>query len=266
MNSDEFSCIVCLEICDNAVETVCCSHLLCHSCTQNMNDCPMCRKNPFRTNPSRAVRRMIGKLEVPCPKCNALVQRCNLKDHESVCTVLEYQCISLGCRFKSTKEEFLKHLVETHSKDVLSVFANVVPRKGKDHSVFDDPDAEIKNSFGRKSRLGESGKFYCAGPLHVCGWWCNDNACDPGCCGPNEGLNCLACMRLDIAKRKLPQGCLVNKRGCIATRSKQDGKFYCERQVSKIFKCEIIAGKNCFDCQKLDAAIKGPSGRYVDLV
>ena len=67
------------------------------------------------------------------------------------------------------------------------------------------------NSNNQTARLGATGKFYCGARLTEPCQCCN------GYCGPDRGCNCVPCMRLDLQKRKLPTGFLVNKEGYPAT-------------------------------------------------
>jgi hypothetical protein len=88
-----------------------------------------------------------------------------------------------------------------------------------------DRIAKTTNGAGRASRLGGSGKYYCGGRLET-----KCSCCD-GYCGPDNGCNCLSCMKLDIASRQLQKGYLVNKEGRIARPSPSTQQFYCGSRV-----------------------------------
>ena len=66
---------------------------------------------------------------------------------------------------------------------------------------------ELKNGKGRLAHLGVNGKFYCGEKLEG---YCS---CCNGFCGPTNGENCLECMKLDLERRGLKKGLLVNARG-----------------------------------------------------
>ena len=55
-----------------------------------------------------------------------------------------------------------------------------------------DRISDKQNEKGRRARIGESGKYYCGGVLDTNCMCCN------GYCGPDNGCNCSACMKLDI--------------------------------------------------------------------
>jgi hypothetical protein len=55
--------------------------------------------------------------------------------------------------------------------------------------------------------IGTTGKFYCGQKLET---KCN---CCNGFCGPNNGENCIECMKMDILKHGLSKGYLVNTDG-----------------------------------------------------
>ena len=118
--------------------------------------------------------------------------------------------------------------------------------------IFDDRLERTRNKFNRYARLGSSGKFYCGGrldgPRCVC--------CDGGC-GPSNGCNCSGCMLLDVQKRQLPRGWLVNREGATARCSQEEPtKFYCGRMVMTHDPqtdgyCGPTNGEQCDSCSKL---------------
>ncbi|CAF3927391.1 unnamed protein product [Rotaria sp. Silwood1] len=119
------------------------------------------------------------------------------------------------------------------------------------------------NKYGRAATIGLSGKYYCGGYLDYMHCRC----CD-GRCGPNNGCNCSACMELDIEKRRLPKGTLVNRDGAPASRSQKDGKtFYCGRRILKQTidsngYCGPYDGPQCDACQ----ALNEQTSRYMSLL
>ena len=84
-------------------------------------------------------------------------------------------------------------MIETFDKDTLR---ETEEKKEKPVSIpAFDRIGKMVNGAGRAARLGASGKYYCAGRLET-----KCSCCD-GYCGPENGCNCTACMRLDIASR-----------------------------------------------------------------
>ncbi|CAF3446657.1 unnamed protein product [Rotaria sp. Silwood1] len=120
-------------------------------------------------------------------------------------------------------------------------------------TVFDDRLERTLNSRGRYARLGSTGKFYCGGTLD--GSQCN---CCNGKCGPTNGCNCSSCMLLDVQKRILPRGWLVNSDGAPARCSSQlPTTFYCGRRVmpddgTSDGYCGPTNGPQCTACQRLN--------------
>lgn len=121
-----------------------------------------------------------------------------------------------------------------------------------DSITFDDRIEETRNIFGRGARLGSTGKFYCTGRLD--GFRCS---CCNGQCGPTNGCNCSGCMLLDVQKRKLSRGWLVNSDGASARCSPEEPtKFYCGRRVMTHDRrtngyCGPTNGNQCDACLKL---------------
>jgi hypothetical protein len=57
----EFTCAICLEISENAVEANCCHNIYCEECLKPQKLCPTCRFSPMTFSPSHVARRIIGK-------------------------------------------------------------------------------------------------------------------------------------------------------------------------------------------------------------
>ena len=121
MDSTGYDCTICLEVCEDAVESACCVSLYCEKCTSGLQTCPSCMQNNFRIIPSRYTRKMIGRMTVACDKCGLQVQRDNLLDHANVCEMRDLKCAALDCGYKGSKEEFLHHLIKCHTEDLLSI-------------------------------------------------------------------------------------------------------------------------------------------------
>jgi hypothetical protein len=101
--------------------------------------------------------------------------------------------------------------------------------------------------------LGSTGKFYCGGKLDG-----DPCTCCNGYCGPSSGCNCSGCMLLDVQKRKLSHGWLVNCEGASARCSLlEPTKFYCGRKVMTNDSrtdgyCGPTSGEQCSACEKLN--------------
>ncbi len=85
LQEEHFSCAICFEVAENAVESECCHNLFCEECAKQIKQCPTCRKARFLTKTNILVRRMIEELEIECPFCNSLLQRGNLEQHKKNC-------------------------------------------------------------------------------------------------------------------------------------------------------------------------------------
>jgi len=243
---DAFICSICLEVANNAVETSCCHHVFCETCLSRMlgRECPQCRAT-FQVLVSHIARRIIGNMPVACiyKKCGQTLTRSTAKDHERLCKYRIYICPAVGCSFQSEKQGYIKHLFKDHSETIAENAELCFQREGAAAAATpnyhsDDVVAIKKNSGGRDSRIGETGKYYCEGSLgkYTC------DCCD-GNCGPGNGCNCLPCMKLDVASRKLPRHFYVNREGAICRKSSETGLFYCGRMVmSRNMNCDGYCG------------------------
>ena len=68
-----------------------------------------------------------------------------------------------------------------------------------------------------ESVIGDANKYYCGKNVDTCKSCCNGN------CGPTNGCNCRACMLIDVTKRMLKPGFLVNSKGRNCRVSKSNG-------------------------------------------
>ncbi|CAF1288332.1 unnamed protein product [Rotaria sp. Silwood1] len=276
------TCAICLDIAsvDNAVETSCCHHVFCLPCIEKVKPCPTCRTENYQTTPAYFARRFIGNLTVACPNdgCTVKVSRSNLANHQAIhCYYSPITCPDPECQnFKCAKKFFLEHLTNKHEQFLLNnyeklwqkpetiermtiVQSNEKPQihveapAPSNNDVFDDRLERTQNKFGQYARLGSTGKFYCGGELDGCRC-----SCCNGRCGPSNGCNCSGCMLLDVQKRQLPSGWLVNRDGASARCSQvETTKFYCGRMVMTHDTrtdgyCGPTNGEQCMACQKLN--------------
>jgi len=282
MDLEEFDCSICLSTCNNAVESVCCGNLYCQECTGTIYQCPTCRREPFQAVPNRVLRKAIGKLEVACSKCQQMVQRGNVTDHELICPMSVYSCSRDGCSFEGVEDEFWQHLHTAHKRHVLNMYTNN-DRKLNEATTSTKSCADAATqTFMNKSALANSAghlvqvskfnlKFYCGQRLtQPCGCgsvtrlFGNQGAGgDHTVCGPSYGCNCLACMELDLQIRTLPKGSLVNRIGNVSCRD-EFGHFFCKREQEG-----SVCGDDNFQCQcckSLDKQTVDEDCLYYDLL
>ena len=134
-------------------------------------------------------------MKTDCPyECEEKPTYGNLMDHMAKCPNRPIHCSE--CEFEGNKEELFEHVKEMHFLKFLEHFDQKC--KIKEEESKEAVSAEknnnndrigIKtNSEGKRSRIGETGKYYCgAKQKEKC------NCCD-GYCGPGNGCNCAPCM------------------------------------------------------------------------
>jgi hypothetical protein len=247
-------CCVCQELSLEPMECSNCNNIICNPCflTLKKKDCPICRKENFEVKLNQVVKRMISIITVNCPNnCNEQIEMGNLSKHKLICVNRNFSCKIENCGFEGTKEKFKEHIVSTHADQLLIDFEKAekpIIKISNDNTSNNNLIGKTTNEFGKTSRLGATGKYYCGGKLTVkCG-------CCDGYCGTTDGCNCSACMKLDISARNLPKGYYVNKEGFACRLSQR--KMYCGRKVmnKSIFcdgYCGPTDGPNCFACQVL---------------
>lgn len=272
MNAEEhLKCIICLEIANDALITLCCHVLLCSNCSSLLQKkpCPNCRKRPFKLQPCYFARKLITQLPVPCTNqgCKQMTTYGELKDHLKNCEFRVIKCPNSKCEFSGIRKEFLSHLVTEHASLLIEKSHLLFVKDQSANSTDNKQDmiAIVKNEKNVTSRLGITGKYYCKSHMGSC----KNNCCDQQC-GPDNGCNCLACMKLDIKMRRLPPGYLVNRSGFVARKSSATGLFYCGRRVLVNVPltdgyCGPTNGPNCEACKTLDVETKS-GGRYASLI
>lgn len=84
----DLECPICLTLCRQAVESLCCSHAFCKECadeliSQNKRVCPLCRVHNFATRDSLILRRLISQIKVACafPGCEKKLNNDELSKH-----------------------------------------------------------------------------------------------------------------------------------------------------------------------------------------
>ena len=233
---DRFSCFLCIEIMEDAVEFLCCFNCSCEKCAQQLQLCSFCAK-PFQYRPSIQIRRIIGDLQVKCDFCSYETTRSNLKSHLKNCQQKPELCNL--CLQQVPRSELIPHAISFHSAEVLSIFQGEYDKESKEERKIKDRDCI---NLSKKSRIGKTGKYYCGKALET-----NCSCCN-GLCGRNNGCNCVECMRLDIEARALPKGYLVNQIGNICRKDKL-GKVYCMCFFENNRKCG--EGFQCSGCQQM---------------
>ena len=247
-----FECALCFDTAEDAVETNCCHRIYCFGCSQQIEkeykNCPICKKVNVKFSISHPIRRMIGSMPAQCPnKCNMRITRSSLKEHLiKYCPNKKNPCTVKGCKFEyplGNKISYCNHISQTHHTIMLQSFdyynKNVIDNDGKDNNDnnnnnekkgnedeskmgamigpngnnindrrrFMDPRMSQRNERGNIAKLGSSGKFYCGKRSGI-----TCNCCD-GNCGPTNGHNCIACMRLDLKMRGLLPKNVNNQNG-----------------------------------------------------
>ncbi|KAI8799965.1 hypothetical protein BJ742DRAFT_745669 [Cladochytrium replicatum] len=100
----------------------------------------------------------------------------------------------------------MKQVGHIHYAELLSSLNNPSFSAGNS-SYAADPTTPRMNRFGRTTRMSWNGKLYCGGPLDLA------SESEDNVCGPHAGSPCSACMMIDVAVRKLPDGYLINNCG-----------------------------------------------------
>ncbi|CAG9332995.1 unnamed protein product [Blepharisma stoltei] len=250
-SEDHLSCFLCLEICEDAVEFNCCHNIACEKCAKTQTTCPFCRTQGISYSVSFPLRRIISNLPSSCEDCNQPMSRSEKKSHQSRCPQKKFSCRL--CKFQGKKDDFLSHIIYTHSNELLYPVAqqNMNASIVYEGNANRNPIEITKNSEGNTSRLGQNGKYYCGRPMKV-----RCKCCD-GNCGPGNGCNCAACMELDVKAMQLPRGYLLNRCGRISKMC-TDGKVHCYAPIQNVeIRCTPESSNQCRECAILEQQWNG---------
>ena len=102
---DFVTCLICLEIADDAMETSCCHKIYCRDCLSKVESrlCPTCRQE-FKMIISHTTRRIIGSLPASCPNAGCSLESTvsEIKVHERKCEFLKRACLIPDCQVCAT--------------------------------------------------------------------------------------------------------------------------------------------------------------------
>ena len=228
MDGSEYDCIICLDVCERAVESSCCYTLFCEKCSSGLKECPSCRKSNLRVAPSGFARKVIGRMKIPCSLCGASVQRDSVMEHTQVCEMRVCKCAARECDYEGLKGDLLQHVVSAHEADLLTI----TQRLGKSHAFqavtadqcVQTTSAQCTDNATQtvckcvctcqqpehKPVRQSNGKHYCgrllptACPCSTVRGQLSTYGCQQGKCGPEDGHNCPDCTRSDLRKNGLP--------------------------------------------------------------
>lgn len=113
VGEEHFSCPICLDIVDEAVETTCCHQIFCEHCIRKHREttCPKCRTQPYTIIISHFVRKLVGNFYVECSNegCFDIVSRSELKYHKAKCPYEVIRCPHDGCKIQVAREKMDEH-------------------------------------------------------------------------------------------------------------------------------------------------------------
>ena len=112
MDLDDYKCAACGDFCIDAVEEAKCGALMCEACAEPLQACPTCgavlNEPPA---PNRPIRRIIGKLTIPCPNdgCEEAIPVPQRQDHQALCGYVVLECPFGGCDNRAQRREMDAH-------------------------------------------------------------------------------------------------------------------------------------------------------------
>lgn len=116
---DNLDCPVCLDQARDAMECTQCAQIFCEPCTHDLKKCPTCRAvSSFKE--SAFARKLINNMPKQCEFCGFKTTAAELKYHLPKCELRDFSCNL--CTFKAKKQNFVSHIVNSHSSNLLDTF------------------------------------------------------------------------------------------------------------------------------------------------
>ena len=252
------NCIACHGLCVDPYEFTCGHGLICEDCIEFVDFCPKCN---VKTNLKKSIyiNMTINKISVKCEFCHNFVSDFErVRTHTLNCLKREFECNEAGCKYKSKKQDFLKHISENHTKELITHF--ITERKDSETFLMNDKN----NDLGNNAKIGENGKYYCEQEFMLdLDEKSSDQESDQKppnshrkLCRLNGKYNCCSCMKLDLEIRNLPKGFLVNGDGIIAQYQEKFETFICGKELLDDCTSRCSYRRLCDACKTLNKVKK----------
>lgn len=248
-------CQACEDVLLVPVVSSCCGKTCCEGCWRlvlatNKHTCPYCEAVGPDAKPTGETR------QLRCPKqhCGQVLTEEEYKSHVGfTCPQIPVRCHY--CKIFMSSGKYLEHCQEKHPEELLaSLMESLPPLEANINRlsiIYEsgastvDLQSSYTNDRGFVSKFGTTGKLYCGQPLEVGGCGCD------GYCGPNNGCNCLSCMRLNLKVRgALGSRSLLNNCGDLCKIS-EDNLPYCGIRLSRNTDRYCKPDERCGNCSSL---------------
>ncbi len=244
-------CAICKEIVVDPVELLCCHTLACEDCVDaRAANCENCG-NPVSYKEAVIPRRMVGEQKAKCAfGCGLVSTFSEVRVHAPKCPERVYECSAAAdCKFAGKKSAFVEHLKTAHMKTLMAATGRPKDEEEEGNKCAGLLFSDKKNCKGNLARIGETGKYYCGKPME------SKCECCDGNCGPNNGCNCGACMKLDVDMWKLPEGFLVNREGVVSQFQPGSKKYSCGKKIMSGLDRRCTPSKLCSGCASLNSSL-----------
>ena len=98
---DHFLCAICSKVVRTPIECTLCEHLLCSSCSPDLNTCPNCGGSFISKEVALFAYKMYSRLKLRCENlpngCEAICSMRDLPSHELICEYIIIRCASPIC-------------------------------------------------------------------------------------------------------------------------------------------------------------------------
>ena len=199
-------CNVCLELCSDPQQAVCCGKLFCLDCIKevktrnNDKNCPCCRQ-AIKTFPDKRTEQEVGNLQIVCPNvgrgCHERPELRNVDQHKNVCPfeLIPCQFSDVGCLETMLRKDSKDHnrkeitehldlcrrriarLEEVQKKIPPDMKETKENRRQEDVIISCQPDQVIQIKVNHHDRIISSSSAFCwiSDPFHLDNWemWFN---------------------------------------------------------------------------------------------
>ena len=118
---EALTCPICAELIRDITDCLYCGNIFCKNCIdeciKKVNDsCPICRRHPFKSSGSRALKNLVLNIKLKCPNelCKEKIEYAEYINHLKNCKYRKYYCKNEGCTYENIVDNIKD--IEEHSK------------------------------------------------------------------------------------------------------------------------------------------------------
>lgn len=122
------NCAICWSIPKVPYQSNCCGHIFCYKCTQELisQKCSLCRSEKATFSKNKFASKLLDEIKIMCNYgCESFINLNKMHEHRYTCEKYEFTCSINSCKFKGSRENALKHIVNSHGFQAIMFAENI---------------------------------------------------------------------------------------------------------------------------------------------